>query len=96
MLRRSLETADYRIDSGVSEYKNSETLPKFNAWVDADDDAVYVDEFEIRAWEQDNPQPYNRDSYQGLYADVHGTPEEPHNHYVQGGVFASLGRRRRN
>ena len=74
---------DYRWDSGVSEYKNTEALPKFNAWVDADDDAVYVDEFEIRAWEQDNPQPYNRDSYQGLYADVHGTPEEPHNHYVQ-------------
>ena len=51
--------------------------------MDSDDDAVYVDEFEIRAWEQDNPQPYDRESYQGLYADVHGGPEEPHNHYVQ-------------
>ena len=24
---------DYRLDTGISEYKNSETLPKFNAWV---------------------------------------------------------------
>ncbi len=74
---------DYRWDSGISEYKNTEALPKFNAWVESDDDAVYVDEFEIRAWEQDNPQPYDRTRYQGLYADIHGTPEEPHNHYVQ-------------
>ena len=74
---------DYRWDSGISEYKNDEALHKFNAWIDAEDDAVYVDEFEVRAWEQDNPQPYDRKSYQGLYADVHGGPEEPHNHYVQ-------------
>ena len=74
---------DYRWNSGISEYKNEEALHKFNAWVDADDDAVYVDEFEIRVWEQDNPQPYDRESYQGLYADIHGVAEEPHNHYVQ-------------
>ena len=74
---------DYRWDSGISEYKNDEALHKFNAWIDTEDDAVYVDEFEVRAWEQDNPQPYDRESYQGLYADVHGGPEEPHNHYVQ-------------
>ena len=74
---------DYRWDSGISEYKNDEALHKFNAWIDTEDDAVYVDEFEVRAWEQDNPQPYDRESYQGLYADVHGGSEEPHNHYVQ-------------
>ena len=74
---------DYRWNSGISEYKNEEALHKFNAWVDAEDDAVYVDEFEIRVWEQDNPQPYDRESYQGLYADIHGVAEEPHNHYVQ-------------
>ena len=30
---------DYRFDTGVSEYDNSETLPKFEAWIeDAADD----------------------------------------------------------
>ena len=28
---------DYRIDSGVSEYNNSETLPKFQSWVEDGD-----------------------------------------------------------
>jgi nitrite reductase/ring-hydroxylating ferredoxin subunit len=69
---------DYRWDSGISEYKNTEALPKFNAWVDADDDAVYVDEFEIRAWEQDNPQTYNRDTATRVYTPTStGPPRNP-------------------
>jgi nitrite reductase/ring-hydroxylating ferredoxin subunit len=67
---------DYRIDTGVSEYKNSETLPKFQSWLE--DGAVLVDEEEIVAWENDHPQPYNRNDYQGLYQDHTGTPDEPH------------------
>ena len=74
---------DYRFDTGVSEYNNTEILYKFNAWIDSDDDAVYVDENEIIAWRIDNPQPYNREAYLGLYADIHGTPEEPFNKYIQ-------------
>lgn len=74
---------DYRFDTGVSEYNNSELLHKFKAWIDVDNDAVYVDENEIIAWRVDNPQPYNRESYLGLYADIHGTPDEPHNKYIQ-------------
>ena len=31
---------DYKLDSGVSEYNNSEALPKFKSWVEGDD--VYV------------------------------------------------------
>jgi glutamate synthase domain-containing protein 2/nitrite reductase/ring-hydroxylating ferredoxin subunit len=73
---------DYRYDTGVSEYKNEEFLHKFNAWIDDKDDAVYVDEQEIIAWRIDHPQPYHRDEYLGLYADLHGTPEEPYNHYI--------------
>ena len=65
---------DYQYDSGVSAYNNDEALPKFNAWIDAEQDAVFVDEAEITAWEQANPQPYDRDLYLGLYADVHGRP----------------------
>lgn len=74
---------DYRYDTGVSEYNNAESLHKFNAWIDNDTDAVYVDENEIKRWEVDHPQPYKRDQYLGLYADVHGTPEESYNHYIQ-------------
>ena len=67
---------DYRVDTGVSEYNNSEALHKFSADIDADDDAVYVDNGEIDAWAREHPQTYDRDEYQGLYADLHGGPEE--------------------
>jgi len=67
---------DYRLDTGVSEYNNSETLPAFKSWVD--DGQVMVDEEEIEEWAKQHPQPYNRDAYQGLYQDPHGIPIEPH------------------
>ena len=73
---------DYRLDSGVSEYANDEALPKFKSWVDGDD--ILVDEDEINAWALENPQPYNRDSYLGLYADAsHGDKEETHTGLIQ-------------
>ncbi|MFB6219435.1 MAG: Rieske (2Fe-2S) protein, partial [Halobacteriaceae archaeon] len=49
---------DYRYDTGISEYNNEEQLPTFTAWVDEDDDAVYVDAEEVAAWAEENPQPY--------------------------------------
>ena len=73
---------DYRLDSGVSEYANDEALPKFKSWVK--DGQVWVDADEIAAWAEDNPQPFNRDAYLGLYADTsHGTEEEPYNGLIQ-------------
>ena len=72
---------DYRYDTGISEYHNTERLAKFKAWIE--DDAVYVDEDEIREWEHQNPQPYHRDEYQGTYQDIHGTPEEPYVAQIQ-------------
>jgi glutamate synthase domain-containing protein 2 len=74
---------DYRLDTGISEYNNDEALPKFSAWVSLDDDAVYVDENDVESWRAEHPQPYQRDEYQGLYADVHGTPEEPYTSYIR-------------
>lgn len=74
---------DYRCDTGVSEYNNAEFLPKFTAWIDREADAVYVDESEILAWQAEHPQAYHREAYLGLYADLHGTPDEPHNQYIQ-------------
>ncbi len=93
---------DYRLDTGVSEYANDEKLPKFTSWIEGGE--VLVDEDEIAAWGQANPQPFNRDAYLGLYADTsHGTAEEPLNGLIQGyardgltkvghhGVVASMG-----
>lgn len=69
---------DYRLDSGVSEYANSEALPKFSSWMK--EGKVLVDADEINAWGRANPQPFKRDDYLGLYADTsHGTSEEPYN-----------------
>jgi glutamate synthase domain-containing protein 2 len=73
---------DYRLDSGVSEYNNSEALPKFTSWVEGDD--ILVDADEIAAWARDHPQPFQREQYLGLYADTsHGTEEEPYNGLIQ-------------
>lgn len=73
---------DYRLDTGVSEYSNSEALRKFASWIEDGD--VFVDADEIAGWAKEHPQPFNRDAYLGLYADTsHGTPEEPHNALIQ-------------
>jgi len=74
---------DYRLDTGVSEYNNAEVLARFEAWVDAASDAVFVDEDEIIAWHLVHPQAYQRDEYLGLYADHAGTPDEPDNGHIQ-------------
>ncbi|ASQ91369.1 glutamate synthase [Prosthecochloris sp. GSB1] len=75
---------DYRSDTGVSEYNNEEALHKFSAVIDRKADAVYVDEDEVRAWARKHPQPWNRETYQGLHADFRGTPEEPYNSRIHG------------
>ena len=72
---------DYRLDTGVSEYNNSETLPKFNAWVE--DGQVWVDQEEIANWAKKHPQPYNRDAYQGAYQDPAGTADEPYVKFIR-------------
>lgn len=72
---------DYRVDTGVSAYSNEEALQKFTAWVD--EGKVWVDENEIAAWAKKHPQPYQRDAYLGLYADIHGTSEEPYTKHIQ-------------
>jgi hypothetical protein len=72
---------DYRVDTGISEYANDEKLPKFASWIEDGD--ILVDSDEIHEWELKNPQPYDREGYLGQYADLHGTPDEPHNDYIR-------------
>lgn len=76
-----LHNWDYSYKTGISSYNSKERLKKFASWVK--DGKVWVDEDELKAWEQDNPQPYNREKYQGLYQDIHGIPIEPHTQYIQ-------------
>ncbi len=72
---------DYRLDTGISEYNNTETLPKFSAWIE--NGQVLVDEDEIGEWAKHHPQPYIRDAYQGLYQDPTGTPDEPYVKFIR-------------
>ncbi|MFC1748010.1 glutamate synthase-related protein [Pseudomonadota bacterium] len=76
-----LHNWDYGYETGVSSYNPEERLQKFSSWIEGG--KVWVDEDEINAWAVDNPQPYNRDAYQGLYKDFHGAQEEPHTQYIQ-------------
>jgi len=72
---------DYRFRTGVSAYTHEEVLHRFTSRIE--DDGVFVDADEIADWEREHPQAYDRDSYQGAYADPHGTPDEPFNHWIQ-------------
>ena len=76
-----LHNWDYSYKTGVSSYNPEERLHRFSSWLDGA--MVWVDEDEIKAWAVNNPQPYDRDAYQGLYKDVHGSAEEPHTQYIQ-------------
>lgn len=74
---------DYRYDTGISEYNNDEALHQFSVTIDLDDDSVWVSTAEVERFAVENPQPFDRDTYLGTYQDPHGTPEEPHNGYIQ-------------
>jgi len=73
---------DYRLDTGVSSYANEEALHKFNSRIENGN--VLIDQDEVAAWHDKNPQPFDRDAYLGEYADTsHGTVEEPLNGLIQ-------------
>ncbi len=67
---------DFQYRTGISSYNPSERLHRFSAWIE--DGGVFVDLDEIDAYVVDNPQPYDRASYQGAYQDLNGTAIEPH------------------
>ena len=73
---------DYQFRSGVSSYNPAERLHRFGSWVE--DGGVWVDEEEIAEWAGQNPQPYDRDAYQGAFQDhSKGSPAEPHVHFIR-------------
>lgn len=72
---------DYRIDTGVSEYNNKEVLHKFYAEIK--DGNVWIDEEEVNEYLNKHPQPFNRESYLGQYADTHPENTEPYTKYIK-------------
>ena len=76
-----LHNWDYRIDTGVSAYNNSEILYKFKEYVV--DGKVYVDRQEVLDYEVDTPSPFNEDEYLGKYADTHPEATEPYTRYIK-------------
>jgi methylamine---glutamate N-methyltransferase subunit C len=76
-----LHNWDYRVDTGVSEYNNSEVLHKFPAVVE--DGEVYVDRADVIAFEELHPPPFQRERYQGIYDDTHPENTEPYTRYIQ-------------
>lgn len=72
---------DYRYDTGVSEYNNSEVLHKFHSEVS--EDWVLVNADEIQEYLEKYPQPFNRNQYLGQYSDTHPESTEPYTAYIQ-------------
>lgn len=70
-----LHGSSYRHQTGKNIHYPGADLKRFEAWVE--NGGVWVNLDEVRNWEQSNPQKYDRDAYQGLYADFKGTPDEP-------------------
>lgn len=66
---------DYRIDTGVSAYDNSQSLEKFTSWLEGDE--LMVDRREVMHFLLHHPQPFDPDVYQGYYHNPHTAPEEP-------------------
>lgn len=72
---------DYRVDTGISEYNNSEQLYKFNSVIEGG--FVVIDKAEVREYHSENPQPFSRDEYLGNYADTHPEATEPYTLYIK-------------
>ena len=72
---------DYRYDTGVSEYNNSEALQKFSSKVE--NGWVWVDEDEVNDFITKYPQPFDRNEYLGQYADTHPESTEPYTGYIK-------------
>ncbi|MFQ5748702.1 MAG: glutamate synthase-related protein [Planctomycetota bacterium] len=70
-----LHNWDYRLDSGVSEYNNAEALHKFAAWIE--ENQVWVDRAEVRAFRERHPQPFQREAYLGDFVQTHPDEAEP-------------------
>jgi glutamate synthase domain-containing protein 2/nitrite reductase/ring-hydroxylating ferredoxin subunit len=79
---------DYRYDTGVSSYRETDVLDRFTSWVE--DGSIWVDADEVAAYAVAHPQPFDREAYQGAYQDPVGDTIEHHlrliHHLAQNGL----------
>lgn len=76
-----LHNWDYRYDTGVSAYNNDEALHKYHSKIHGG--WVWIDEDEIKDYLEAHPQPFDREAYQGAYADTHPESTEPFTNYIR-------------
>ncbi len=76
-----LHNWDYRIDTGISAYNNSEVLYKFQEYVH--EGKVYVDKTEVLEYEKEYPPQFDEDQYLGKFADTHPEDTEPYTRYIK-------------
>jgi len=76
-----LHNWDYRIDTGVSAYNNTEVLHKFREFLH--EGKVYLDKNEVLEYEESHPSQFNEDEYLGKYADTHPESTEPYTRYIK-------------
>ena len=73
---------DYRIDTGISSYDNSEALYKFDAEYKIDG-WVTIDRLQLEHYREEFPSKFTEKEYQGLYQDTHPQATEPYTSYIQ-------------
>ena len=75
-----LHNWNYRYNTGISSYNNSEKLHKFSEVIEGR--YLCVAREEILTFEKSNPQLFQRGAYQGIYADTHSEDTEPYSCYI--------------
>lgn len=77
----TLHGSTYDAETGRNIRSRGADLASFTSWVGGGQ--VYVDASEIRKWRRENPQPFERDRYQGAFAPTKGIDAEPHVEDIQ-------------
>ena len=72
---------DYRYDTGVSSYNNTEFLKKFTHIIK--EKGIYLKEKEIDDFLKKHPQSFKKEEYLGKYADTHPENTEPYTLYIK-------------
>jgi len=72
---------DYRFDTGVSDYNNTEFLKKFTHIIKEKN--IFLEEKEVDDFLKKHPQPFKKEDYLGKYADTHPENTEPYTLYIK-------------
>lgn len=71
---------DFNYKTGTGSFNSSKRLHRFTSWIE--DEKVWVDEDEIRAWAIENPRPFFSDINHEFQKGFDGNPDEAYQ-YIQ-------------